>query len=265
MSTAHARSAAGLAAACLALAGCVSMPPPGTLEPLDSARPVAVSDPRVTSLAEGLEATFRDRRSLVASARVSLTAPDLRFSRPQRVALQQPASLRVEILGLFNQVAAILATDGVRYQLYQPGSDGIEEGRVDARLLWDVARVDLEPEEAVGLLLGVPLAPGSHLEAARRLEDGRLLLAFRQPDDGSRRIFEFDPSAHLARVRKRSASDALVWEAVYTDYRPVGSRSFAYQVDIDFPRLEANADFRFSAAELNRELPASAFVLRPDS
>jgi hypothetical protein len=243
----------------LLLPGCVG---PGTRpELLDSALPIAVDDPRVASLSRALVATSEDRYSLVGLAQVSLSAPDLRFSRPQRMALEEPASLRVEILGLFDQVAAILATDGDRYQLYQPNTTGIEEGEVSPNLLWHVARVDLEPAEAVGLLLGAPLAAGTQLEAARSVDDGRVLLAFRDPRDGSRRIFEFDAARRLSRVRQRDAGETLQWEVAYDDYRPVGERTFAHRIEIDFPRVDANADFHFKTAELNRKLPANAFRL----
>ena len=252
--------AVAFATAALVLAGCATT---GRVDRdrLDDALSVPLSDPRITALAGALEATARDRHSLVGAAHLSLTAPDLRFSRPQRIALQEPARMRVEILGLFNQVAAILTTDGDRFQLYEPGSPGIREGQVSAALLWQVARVDLEPAEAVAVLLGAPWESGSRLEAARELPDGTLLLAYRRRHDGGRRVFEFAPPAYLTRVRERASDDSLVWEASYDDYRDLGGRAFAHNVAIDFPRVDANADFRFDTAELNRPLPKSAFEL----
>ena len=240
------------------LAGCAT---PGRPPPQPAGRVVDIADSRIVALAGALEATARDRRSLVGAAHVSLSAPDLRFSRPQRVALQLPAKLRVEILGLFNQVAAILTTDGVRYQLYEPGESGIREGVVGAHLLWQVARMDLEPEEAVAVLLGAPWQRNARLEAARELPDGTLLLAYRQAGGTGRRIFEFAPPAYLTRVRQRGPDDRLVWEAAYDDYRQLGERAFAHEIAIRFPRVDAKADFRFKTAELNRDLPASAFQL----
>ena len=245
----------------LLVSGCATPLDPSRSEPLDQAAPLATEDPRVVSLAGALAAMAEDRHSLVGAARMSLDAPDLRFSRPQRMALMRPSSLRVEILGLFNQVAVILTTDGARYQLYDPEHPEIEEGEARRGLLWKVARVDLEPQEAVGLLLGAPVHPNSVLEAARTREDGTILIAFRHATDGSRRVFEFDPSSRLTRVRQRAADDFLVWEAAYADYRNLGDRAFAHQIDIDFPEQKAHAAFHFQTAELNRDLPASAFVL----
>ena len=169
--------------------------------------------------------------------------------------------MRVEVLALFGQVAAILTTDGDRFQLYEPGAPELQEGRVDAGLLWQVARVDLEPEEAVGVLLGAPWQPDSELTGARRLPDGTLLLAYRDPLLGSRRIFEFQPPAYLTRVRERDPDGSLVWEVAYDDYRDLEGRAFAHAIVIDFPRVDANADFQFERAELNRRLPGGAFDL----
>lgn len=249
----------------LLLSGCATQMTPSRSEPLDRATRLAIEDPRVVSMADVLAATAGHRHSLVGEARLSLEAPSLRFSRPQRVALMRPASLRVEILGLFSQIAAILTTDGTRYQFYDAGNPGIEEGETGRGLLWQVARVDLEPDEVVGLLLGAPVHPGSLLEAAGLLHDGTLLLAFRYAEDRSRRVFEFDVSGQLARVRQRSADDRLLWEAAYSDYRTRREGAFAHQIDVDFPAQAARTSFRFQTAELNRDLPASTFVLEKPS
>ncbi len=247
-----------LALAALVAAGCATRP----VREDDVSRSLPLSDPRIQALAGALEATSRDRQSLVGAAHLSLDAPDLRFSRPQRVALQRPASVRVEVLALFSQVAAILATDGQRFQLWEPGAAEVQEGPVTASLLWQVARVDLEPEEVVGVLLGAPWPEDARLEAARERSDGTLLLAYRHAYGAGRRIFEFAPPAYLTRVRERADDESLVWEVAYDDYRPIGERAFAHAIAIEFPRVEARADFQFDRAELNRQLPASAFELK---
>jgi hypothetical protein len=253
--------AAALLATTLGGIGCVT-PPRDLREPLDDALPVALDDPGLALGVASLANTASDRHSLVGRARVSLDGPELRFSRPQRMAVQTPGKMRIEILGLFDQVAAILATDGRRYQLFEPGAE-IQQGPVYPGLLWAVARVDLEPEEAVSLLLGTPWQPRARLEAAAAVKGGGLLLSFRSPIDGGRRIFELDAERRLVRVRQRAADDVLVWEAVYADYRPVGTRTFAHEIEIDFPEVDSHVDFRFETAELNRTLPASAFDLQP--
>ena len=89
--------------------------------------------------------------------------------------------------------------------------------------------------------------------------------AFRYAEDRSRRVFEFDVSGQLARVRQRSADDRLLWEAAYSDYRTRRQGAFAHQIDVDFPARAARTSIRFQTAELNRDLPASTFVLEKPS
>jgi hypothetical protein len=254
--------AAGWIVWALAASGCVT-PPRDLREPLDLAQPVSLDDRALALGVAALANAASDRHTLVGRAQVSLDGPELRFSRPQRMAVETPAKLRIEILGLFDQVAVILATDGRRYQLFKPGAE-VQQGPVYPGLLWAVARVDLEPEEAVSLLLGTPWQRGARLESAGAFDD-RLLLALRSRVDGGRRVFELDAERRLVRVRQRAADDVLLWEAVYGDYRPVGSRSFAHEIEIDFPQVDAHMEFHFESAELNRQLPASAFDLAPRS
>ena len=80
-------------------AGCASWQA-GEREPFAELTAVPIDAPRVVALEEALEATARDRQTLVGAADVALSSPEFGFSRPQRIAIARPASLRVEILGL---------------------------------------------------------------------------------------------------------------------------------------------------------------------
>ena len=254
-----------LVTAVLLLFACATPRPVSRVEPLDQASPLARDDPRVAARTQELEEAARTRRALLGVARLSLKAPDLRVNQSQRIALMRPASLRVEILGLFDQVAAVFATDGARYQLYDARGPEFREGDLARGLLWQVARIDLEPDEVVGLLLGAPVQRGALLDAASASEDGSLLLGFRQRETGGRRVFEFDPSGRLVRVRQRAADDGLLWEAFYRDYGATGERAFAGEVEIEFPEQNARANFAFRQVEIESELPASVFVLENPS
>ena len=144
--------ATGVLLAAAAVVSCATAPPEPH-DPFEQGRLLAADDPRVTALLAGLRTAAAERRSLIASARLSLDAPDLRFRRPQRLAVRRPADLRIEILGLFGQIAAVLVTDGHRYQLWNgskqaDAKSGLEQGEVTRELLWSVARVDLLPAEA---------------------------------------------------------------------------------------------------------------------
>ena len=230
-------------------------------------RPLVESDPRPARLLAGLEASADRRGALRARARVAIQAPDLDIRRPQRLAVARPGRLRFEVLGLFGQLAALLVVDGGRYQLYEAGADQLREGVVSSALLWQVARVDLEPGEAVDLLLGVP-RPGPGLRVSRALLRADGQIAFERVDARGepRERFVFDAQGRLASMARLAADGRAMWRARFSRYRAISgpdgsSRQFAFEVALDFPRVEGGATLDYQQAELVAELPGSLFRL----
>lgn len=227
-------------------------------------------EPRPDFDGEALVARVDDdavgRRGLRARARLAIDAPDLHVSRPQRIAAQRPATLRVEILGLFNQVAAVLVVhDGV-YQLWESGERDIQEGFVTPALLWHVARVALEPEEAVDLLLGAPRpAPGLRVASARW---GAELFDVERVDASGalRERVSFDGYGRLRRFERFDPDGELVWSAAFDDHRPLmggdgAMESFAHDVRLRFPAEQARVDVEYESVQLDPELAPALFRL----
>jgi hypothetical protein len=179
----------------------------------------------------------------------------------------RPGRLRFEVLGLFGQLAALLVVDGGAYQLYEPGADQLREGRASSALLWQLARVDLEPAEAVDLLLGVPRpAAGLQVSGARLGEDGHIAFARVDAQGQPRERFVFDAQGRLAEMTRLAADGRPVWKARFARYRtiagPDGSpRQFAFEVALEFPRVDGSATLDYQQAELVAELPDSLFRL----
>ena len=152
----------------------VEIVPAGTLLPVD--------DPRVEKVLRDYQVQVESRRALRGSARVALAGEGFALNRPQRIAVERPARLRFEILAPFDQIAAILATDGERFDFYDASTGEIQRGRIRSTLLWDLAKINLAPEELVGLLLGAPMPePGTHRAGIWLEPEGRLALAFAWP------------------------------------------------------------------------------------
>jgi hypothetical protein len=170
------RAAPALAAALLLQMGCLTLPSPLV--------PLAVGDPRPHALLAGWNARAGELRSLRGSARVSLDGAEGASSSRQLLALERPARLRVEVLGLLNQRIAVLATDGERYDLYRSESGAVESGEIRPSVLWEVAGVPLTPEEAVAVLLGAPrLEPsGGEIAGAVERSDAAVRFEIRGPD-----------------------------------------------------------------------------------
>ena len=170
--------------------------------------------------------------------------------------------MRLEILGMLGQRAAVLATDGVRYDLFRAESPGIETGEVHEAILWEVAGLPLTPEEAVELALGTPLGDSPRVGGATELPgDGSIRIDLEGPDDEARVTLEFGAEGRLSRYVRRAPAGTPVLDARYGDYRDVDGRSFAHSIEVEFPAAETHAEIRFQSVELNAELPEGLFRL----
>lgn len=201
--------------------------------------PLARDDARADRVLRDYLDSIPLRPGLRGSARVSLRGPDFKLNRPQRVVLERPARLRFEILGLFDQLAAILVSDGREFGFFDASTGEIERGRVTPDLLWQLAKIDLSPEEAVGLLLGAPEPESGLARAAVWLEaDGRLALAFAWPADGGEPACQLDPAESLFVPGCFVEADAL----------EEGGEVYFFDAEgrlVEFRALEANAVSRF--------------------
>lgn len=175
--------------------------------------------------------------------------------------------MRIEILGLFDQIAAVLVTNGRTYQFFDPGNGEVAEGIITPGLLWDLARIDLDPAQAVELLLGaVTPWPGLVPGDARRLEDGEVRIDFGEVGGGLAQQLRLDAEGRLAGVQAFGPDGKLQFEARYFDYRRVvaadGEIDFAHRIEISFPQVEAEASFAFKRVILEAELSDRIFELR---
>lgn len=235
--------------------------------PLRQGVPLSGDDPRPTQLLDGLEEQARMRTALQGSARLSIEADDLTFSRPQRMAVEKPGRLRVEVLGLFDQVAALVVTRDRFFQFFDARTGRLEEGRVDPEILWRVARIDLSPQEAVGLILGSPSGQkGFRVSDAEEFEDGST--AFNRLDDQDirRERYVFDELGRLVEIQRMTEEGDLIWQARYSGFRPVKRSgeetiSFAFDIELDFPRVKAEAKLAFKQVSLPETLPDALFEL----
>ena len=241
------------------LAGCRS-PNPGV--------PLAPDDPRPAALLRALEQQSASRHALRGRARLDLDAEDVSLDRPQRMAVERPARLRFEVLGLFDQLAAVIVTDGSHYQVYDARNHDLEEGLVDPQLLWRVARVDLEPSEAVDLILGAPRPdPGLSAGEARAYLEGEIGVHRVDAAGVLREGYRFDGAGQLAEMTLYDANGQRVWHAAFSDYRPVAAPGgadvpFAHDVKLVFPRVDAKVRLVFKQIVLADRLPDALFELQ---
>ncbi len=236
----------------LAVAGCASLPP---------GIPLLLDDPRPARLLEQLENRAASRTAMRGVVRMAVDSPAGSARTKQILIAQRPANLRVEVMGFFNQTLAVLVTDGRTYDLFQAQDRVRRRGPVYPELLWDVARVDLKPEQVVGLLLGTPQRPSFVHVSAAIARDDEVEIELVDDLGTVRQRLGFDADENLRRVEDRSRIGKTRVHIRYDHYRDTPQGSFAHSIDLDFPLWETQAELTFGEVELNPELPEGIFEL----
>jgi outer membrane lipoprotein-sorting protein len=248
--------AARLVVALLFVSACRTLPP---------AIPLAPDDPRPEAgLAQWAEAA-RDRHSLRGRARLAVDGDDgeVRIRGKEIVVLERPARMRVEVLGFLKQTAAVIATDGERFEIFRSADRSYETGEVHAQLLWREAHLALTPEEAVEVLLGVP-ALGAGLVPARAVDAGEGWIRM-DLVDAERRVRQrvaFDAASRLREFEVVGDDGAALWRAEFGDYASIDGVPFAHAIVLDVTAGAAHVEISLRDVELNPELPPDIFRLR---
>lgn len=224
--------------------------------------PVEADTPDTRSLVASLASARDARQSLRGTLRLALDGPQGSFRAKQVLVAERPSRLRVEVQGLLAQTVAVLVTDGSRFELFRASERTIEYGPVYPGLLRDVARIDLEPAEAVQMTLGAPTIPdGLHIAAAFQQGD-ETQLELADAEGRPRARLAFGPSQELRRAERLDDDGTPLWKAAYADFRDVGGVPFAHTLHIEFPQAQTAASLEFQRVELNPVLPADVFVFR---
>jgi hypothetical protein len=231
--------------------------------------PLAADDPRPAALLEQWDALARERHSFRGRARLAVDG-DVQFRGNQIVVLARPARMRIEVLGFLNQTAAVIATDGERFEVFRSGDRSYETGAVSPDLLWREARLALTPGEAVAVLLGVPVPGGELVPARADLVDGELIRIDLVGADGRvQRRAAFDAAARLREFEVIDDDGSVRWRAGFEDYADVDGVSFAHRIVLDVTDGGTHVEISLREVELNPELAPEVFRLRsprePDS
>jgi len=250
---------AALAALGVALASIACRTPPPALVPL------APEDPRPAQLLASFVAESQARRGLRGRARLSVdaSAGDVRLRGRQVIALEKPGRMRVEIKALFDQTVAVLVTDAGEFELLRADDQSYRRGAIEPGLLWEIAGLDLAPRDAIELLLFAPsIDEHATLLSARRDGEGGIEIDLAGAEGQPSRRLRFDAEGRLSWVERFDAAGARGWRAEYSDYAAVGAVTFPHSLRI-ITAANTQAQVTLSDVELNPDLPAALFQLRP--
>jgi hypothetical protein len=230
-------------------------------------QPLSPDDPRPRQLLDDWVERASQRQRLRGLARLAVDRDDgsVQLRGKQRVVLERPSLLRVEVLGFLGAPLAVIATDGRGFEVYRSEDQSYEAGEVDEHLLWNEAGIDLSPEEAVAVLLGVPISePTPAPASAVRDGDGRIRIDLADARGIVVERATFDPAGRLRAFETLDDSGAVLWAAQFDEYRDVGGSPFAHSIGLDVRSGMTRAEISFSKVKLNPDLPPDVFrLIRP--
>jgi len=224
--------------------------------------PLPAGDPRPAALLTRWDRSAAGRHAMRGRAHLAVDG-EVRIRADQIVVLERPARLRVEVLGLLNQTAAVIATDGERFEVFRSRERSYEAGPVHPGLLWQEAHLALTPEEAVSLLLGaLVFGPDSQPVRAAAIGDRRVRVDFVDAQQGLRRRAVFDTAARLRELVIFDGAGDPRWTARFEDYAPVSGVPFAHRIVLDVSTGASRVEISLRDVELNPDLPPGIFQLR---
>jgi hypothetical protein len=234
------------------------------------AKRLPADDPRPAALLSAWRAHAADRNALSALARFAVDSPgagvggrDLSLRSKQRMWLARPAQMRVEVLGFLDTTLAVLVTDGERYALFESQEQRVQEGLVYPELLWDAAHLALTPAEAVEVILGAPEPDAGLTPDAAYLVGERVRIELADRGGRVRRVVEFGKTGELRRLAQSDERGDTVWEALFDDFVEIDGAPFARNVALRSSSGRTRAELVFRSIELNPDLAADIFRLRP--
>ncbi len=237
---------------------------PGCRSPLGPATLLPADDPRPARLLASWEETASARVGLRGRARLAVDAESggAKLRGRQILVVERPTRLRVEIKALFDQTVAVLVTDGGEFELLRADDRSYRRGAIEPGLLWETAWLDLEPAEAIALLVAAPdLGNSTRPDAARALADGGIEIDLMDAEGRLSRRVGFDGDDRLRSVERFRVDGGRAWRAEYDRYEDVGDDEFPHRLRIATAE-ETSAEIVLSAVELNPDLPASLFRIR---
>jgi outer membrane lipoprotein-sorting protein len=232
------------AAALLFAAGCATVPPPAPLVRVEG------EEHRIESYLAAARASASQRRAVRAVGKLSLESPRGSGDVREVIVVERPGRLRLEALNVLGQTQALLVADGERFAFYDGST--LQGGPLSDDVLREHLGIDLEPGEAVDVLLGAP-----------RIQAGPPLRVLGQGEDRiaelDSQLVRFGANGELRGVASLGPSGLPRWSVEYSSWRDAGAGQYPFSMILSFPRLATRAELRVREAELNPQLDTSLF------
>jgi outer membrane lipoprotein-sorting protein len=171
-----------------------------------------------------------------------------------------PASLRLEVVGLFGNPLLYAVSDGHQFTIWEPGHEQAYQGLASSGTLARLIKFPLQDREALLLLAGI--VPPWHRVQAKlfrlRNAESFMLQLENKPARFRQRIWLEGEDLIVTRV-ERVQNDQEKFEATFSDFIPIDG-SF-YPRSIVMEGGQAHISIHYQQFAVNEDLDASLFHL----
>lgn len=196
------------------------------------------------------------QETLKASGRITVTAPNLRYSLKAAVMARQPSCLRIEeIPSFFSSPGFFLTVNGDSMKIFLPNEGVFFVGQSKEKHLTKLFPFRLKMKDLISLLFGIPPASditGKRLKISR---DGSFYRIDTLEQEGIKASFWVAPQeGRLARAEVFQENGEALYTAILDKPIRMGTVSLPSDIFIAFAGPEMKSlSIRFSDIELSKE------------
>ncbi len=212
--------------------------------------PVVGEEARIAALLERTRVEGSERQSIRALASVHLESRNGSGRFREVIVAERPARLRLETLNLLGHTQTLLVTDGQSFAFFD--GQRLERGRLAPDVLRRTLGLDLDPAEAVAVLLAAPLLPNRPPRAVFGQGADRIV------ELESKRL-RFGSRGDLLAVEALDPGGAVRWSARYSHWRHADGGRYPFTVVLDFPATSLRAELALRSVDLNPDLDPALF------
>jgi len=220
--------------------------------------------PTAEQALEQFNSKVESLRALQGTLKLAVDGPQGDLRSNSFLLAERPSKLYVEVKNAFQQVIAVLVTDGVFYELSRSSNGAIipERGVVHSQLLWETTLVPLQPEQAVAILLGTPLLPETfQVLGTQAVKDGQIEVVIRPQDTQAQERLRFDAEGRLVEYQVFERSETRSLDVTYDDFRDLAGVSFPHRIRLEFPLTKTKVRISLQGVVLNPSLPEDIFAV----
>ena len=204
------------------------------------------------------------RRAAVASvrgfARISYESAGKTVGSRHAVVVEQPARLRLEVLGPLGAIA-VIASDGRELALYVRRENSVYRGDATADSIAAYAAVPMSVEDIVTVLLGSPPERTPTGTPTVAVDTDKALLVLTIPVAEGRQRIWLAPATYAPVASETPIAGGGMLRVDFDDLRTIGATAFPYTIDLRTVPGDRAIHVRYTTPALDAKIAPELFVI----